>query len=127
MGRTISPCSAELMELTYRPRRLRRTPALRSMVREHSLSAADFIYPLFVHEGEDVQPIGAMPGASRWSLAALTGEVQRAWDLGVRCIVLFPKVSDALKTEDGVECFNPDGLIPGQSVRSRLPSPRWRS
>ena len=39
------------MELTYRPRRLRRTPALRAMVREHSLSAADFIYPLFVHEG----------------------------------------------------------------------------
>ena len=71
------------MELTYRPRRLRRTPALRAMVREHQLSAADFIYPLFVHEGTDVEPIGAMPGASRWSLAALTGEVQRAWNLGV--------------------------------------------
>ena len=42
------------MELTYRPRRLRRTPALRAMVREHSLSAADFIYPLFVHEGDGV-------------------------------------------------------------------------
>ena len=45
------------MELTYRPRRLRRTPALRSMVREHSLSAADFIYPLFVHEGDDLSLI----------------------------------------------------------------------
>ena len=55
------------MELTYRPRRLRRTPALRAMVREHSLSAADFIYPLFVHEGTEVEPIAAMPGASRWS------------------------------------------------------------
>ena len=43
------------MELTYRPRRLRRTPALRGMVREHSLSAADFIYPLFVHEGADIE------------------------------------------------------------------------
>ena len=43
------------MELTYRPRRLRRTPALRAMVREHSLSAADFIYPLFVHEGAEVE------------------------------------------------------------------------
>ena len=82
------------MELTYRPRRLRRTPALRAMVREHSLSAADFIYPLFVHEGAEVEPIAAMPGASRWSLPALTGEVQRAYDLGVRCIVLFPKVSE---------------------------------
>ena len=100
------------MELTYRPRRLRRTPALRAMVREHSISAADFIYPLFVHEGAEVEPIGAMPGASRWSLAALTGEVQRAWDLGVRCIVLFPKVAEGLKTEDGSECFNENGLIP---------------
>ena len=100
------------MELTYRPRRLRRTPALRAMVREHSLSAADFIYPLFVHEGDGVEPIAAMPGASRWSLSALMGEVQRAWDLGVRCIVLFPKVSEKLKTEDGAECFNENGLIP---------------
>merc|ERR1711965_977477 len=40
------------------------------------------------------------------------GEVQRAWDLGVRCIVLFPKVSEELKTEDGAECFNENGLIP---------------
>merc|ERR1712070_775907 len=87
-------------------------PALRAMVREHSLSSADFIYPLFVHEGAEVEPIGAMPGASRWSLAALTGEVKRAYDLGVRCIVLFPKVSEGLKTEDGAECFNANGLIP---------------
>jgi len=52
------------------------------MVREHSLSAADFIYPLFVHEGDGVEPIAAMPGASRWSLSALMGEVQRAWGSG---------------------------------------------
>ena len=43
------------MDLTYRPRRLRRTSALRSMVREHSLSARDFIYPLFVHEGDEIE------------------------------------------------------------------------
>ena len=49
------------MELTYRPRRLRRSPALRAMVRETSLSPADFIYPLFVHEGASNEPIGAMP------------------------------------------------------------------
>ena len=100
------------MELTYRPRRLRRTPALRAMVREVSLSAADFIYPLFVHEGAEVEPIGAMPGANRWPLSALTAEVQRAWDLGVHCVVLFPKVAEGLKSEDGAECFNENGLIP---------------
>ena len=111
------------MELTYRPRRLRRTPALRAMVRENILQASDFIYPLFVHEGSDVEPIGAMPGAYRWSLDKLTAEVKRAWDLGIRCVVLFPKVSEGLKTEDGVECFNANGLIPRaiRQLKTELP------
>ena len=100
------------MDIAYRPRRLRRTPGLRAMVREHHVSAADFIYPLFVHEGASNEPIGAMPGAQRWSLDGLLGEVGRAWDLGIRCVVLFPKVADGLKTEDGSECFNDGGLIP---------------
>jgi porphobilinogen synthase len=100
------------MDIAYRPRRLRRTPGLRAMVREHHVSAADFIYPLFVHEGASNESIGAMPGAQRWSLDGLLGEVGRAWDLGIRCVVLFPKVADGLKTEDGSECFNDGGLIP---------------
>jgi porphobilinogen synthase len=100
------------MELTYRPRRLRRTPALRALVRETQLAPTDFIYPLFVHEGATNEPIGAMPGANRWSLEGLVEEVGRAWDLGIRCVVLFPKVADGLKTEDGAECFNEHGLIP---------------
>ena len=78
------------MDIAYRPRRMRRTPGLRAMVREHHVSAADFIYPLFVHEGATNEPIGAMPGAQRWSLDGLLGEVGRAWDLGIRCVVLFP-------------------------------------
>ena len=100
------------MELTYRPRRLRRTPALRALVREHHLAPTDFIYPLFVHEGAANEPIGSMPGSRRWSLEGLVEEVGRAWDLGIRCVVLFPKVADGLKTEDGAECFNEHGLIP---------------
>jgi len=100
------------MELTYRPRRLRRTPALRALVRETQLAPTDFIYPLFVHEGATNEPIGAMPGANRWSLEGLVDEVGRAWDLGIRCVVLFPKVADGLKSEDGAECFNEHGLIP---------------
>ncbi|WP_320677562.1 porphobilinogen synthase [Prochlorococcus sp. MIT 1300] len=100
------------MDLTYRPRRLRRTPSIREMVREYSLNPSDFIYPLFVHEGNDVEPIGAMPGAYRWTIDRLMGEVSRAWDLGIRSVVLFPKIDDELKTEDGAECFNEDGLIP---------------
>jgi porphobilinogen synthase len=100
------------MDLTYRPRRLRATPALRALVREHHLRATDFIYPLFVHEGASNEPIGAMPGAQRWSLEGLVDEVGRAWDLGIRCVVLFPKVADGLKSEDGAECCNDHGLIP---------------
>ena len=100
------------MELTYRPRRLRRSLGIRSMVREHSLSSCDFIYPLFIHEGNEVEPISAMPGANRWTLDTLLKEVERAWELGVRCVVLFPKVNEVLKSEDGAECFNEKGLIP---------------
>ncbi len=111
------------MDLAYRPRRLRRTPALRAMVREHQLSAADFIYPLFVHEGVSNEHIGAMPGAQRWSLNGLLEEVSRAWELGVRCVVLFPKIADGLKTEDGSECFNEGGLIPRaiRRVKEEIP------
>ena len=100
------------MELTYRPRRLRRSSPIRAMVRENSLSASDFIYPLFIHEGAELEKINSMPGAYRWSLAELTGEVERAWNLGVRCIVLFPKVAEGLKSKDGAECLNENGLIP---------------
>tara|TARA_Y100001968_G_scaffold67200_1_gene58039 strand:+ start:16929 stop:17930 length:1002 start_codon:yes stop_codon:yes gene_type:complete len=100
------------MDLTYRPRRLRRSSALRSMVRENILSSSDFIYPLFIHEGNGIQPIHAMPGANRWTLDSVIQEVERAWNLGVRSIVLFPKVDESLKTEDGAECFNEKGLIP---------------
>ncbi len=111
------------MDLTYRPRRLRRTPSLREMVQEHSLNAADFIYPLFVHEGAEVEPINAMPGANRWDLDNLIAEVERAWKLGVRCIVLFPKVADSLKTEDAAECYNENGLIPRaiRKLKQELP------
>ncbi len=111
------------MELTYRPRRLRRTPALRSMVRENIVSASDFIYPLFIHEGKEIEPIGAMPGANRWTLDTLIGEVTRAWDLGIRCVVLFPKIADSLKTEGGEECFNENGLIPRaiRKLKKELP------
>jgi len=111
------------MDLTYRPRRLRRTNSLRDMVRENSVSASDFIYPLFVHEGSDIQEIAAMPGSFRWSMDGLVDEVKRAWNLGIRCVVLFPKVPDELKTEDGAECFNEKGLIPRAIERLKIEIP----
>ncbi len=100
------------MFLPQRPRRLRVSDSMRAMVRETSLSANDFIYPLFVHDKDEITPIGAMPGCNRWSLSGLVEEVGRAVDLGIQSIVLFPKEADHLKTEEGLECTNENGLIP---------------
>tara|TARA_B100000131_G_scaffold83772_1_gene80741 strand:- start:2190 stop:3191 length:1002 start_codon:yes stop_codon:yes gene_type:complete len=100
------------MNLIIRPRRLRRTEAIRSMVVENKVHPEDFIYPLFVHEKDYREDIAAMPGIFRWDIYGLVDEVKRAWELGIRCIVLFPKINDDLKTEDGAECFNEAGLIP---------------
>ena len=100
------------MNLIIRPRRLRRTEAIRKMVCENKLHPEDFIYPLFIHEEIEKKEIDAMPGIYRWDISGLIKEVFRAYDLGIRCIVLFPKVNDDLKTEDGSECFNEAGLIP---------------
>ncbi len=99
------------LELTARPRRNRRTEAIRDMVRETELTPAHFVLPLFVHRGPD-EPIDSMPGVHRWSVDGLVGEVGRAADLGVRAVVLFEAAPDELKTPTGDEAWNPDGLIP---------------
>ena len=99
------------LELTARPRRNRRTPAIRDMVRETELSPAHLVLPVFVHLGPD-EPIDSMPGTTRWSIDGLVGEVGRAADLGVQSVVLFEAAPDELKTPTGDEAWNPDGLIP---------------
>ena len=75
------------MNSIIRPRRLRRTEAIREMVRENHLKAADFIYPLFIHEKDFKEEISAMPGTYRWDINGLIKEVTRAWELGIRCVV----------------------------------------
>jgi porphobilinogen synthase len=95
-----------------RPRRNRRNPAIRSMVRETSLTPADFILPLFLHEDAEDTPIASMPGVTRWSLAGLLSEAGDAHALGVPAIVLFPKIEEALKSPLAEECHNDAGLVP---------------
>lgn len=97
------------LDLPSRPRRNRRTAAIRGLVRETALDASHLIYPLFVQDGE-TEPIDAMPGQNRWSLDELVGEVKRAHGLGINAVVLFPKVSDNKKTETGEHAYDPDGL-----------------
>lgn len=99
-------------DLPHRPRRNRKSPAVRGLVRETVLSPSDLIYPLFIHEGEADEPIESMPGCHRWSLEGLIGEVGRAYEVGVRAIVFFPAIAESLKTPDAAECSNPDGLVP---------------
>ena len=104
--------------IVHRPRRLRRTDALRRMVRETVLTAADLIYPLFVMEGEGQQEeVPSMPGCFRYSLDLLLDEVKAAHDLGIGAIALFPLVPDRQKDNAGTESYNPDGLIP-RTVRA---------
>ena len=95
-----------------RMRRNRRTPALRRLVAETTLSSADFIYPVFVLEGEGRrEDVPSMPGVSRKSVDLLLDELAEVRDLGIPAVALFPVVDQEKKSLDGVECCNPDGLV----------------
>jgi porphobilinogen synthase len=96
-----------------RPRRLRRDDFSRRLVREHALSVNDLIYPVFVLEGSHRrEPVASMPGVERLSLDLLMPVAQECVTLGIPVMALFPVVSGHLKTPDGIEATNPEGLIP---------------
>eukprot|EP01018_Ginkgo_biloba_P007898 Gb_13789 [translate_table: standard] len=101
------------LPLVKRPRRNRRSPSLRAAFQETTITPANLILPLFIHEGEEDTPIGAMPGCCRlgWQ-HGLIEEVYKARDVGVNSVVLFPKIPDALKSATGDEAFNENGLVP---------------
>jgi porphobilinogen synthase len=97
----------------HRPRRLRKDAFSRAMVRESTLSAANFIYPVFVVEGEGIeQPVSSMPGVSRVSLDKLLITATQCVELGISAIALFPVIDSSLKSLDGAEALNANGLIP---------------
>ncbi len=99
-------------DLIYRPRRLRRTEALRQLVQETHLRVQDLIYPLFVMEGENQrQEVESMPGCYRYTLDLLLKEVEEAANLGIPAVALFPVVPEEKKDPTGRESFNPEGLI----------------
>ncbi|HEX4918205.1 MAG TPA: porphobilinogen synthase [Limnobacter sp.] len=110
--------------LPTRPRRLRRTDALRRLVAETTLSANDFIYPVFVVPGnQQRQAVPSMPGVARLSLDLLLHEAERCLYLGVPVMALFPVIELDKKTPDGREATNPDGLVPTvvQALKARFP------
>lgn len=95
-----------------RPRRNRKSPAVRAMVRENIVTPANFIYPLFIHNEDTNTPIPSMPGCERHSLDSMLKEVGEAMSYGVKTFVLFPKVEDELKSNLATEAYNPEGIVP---------------
>ena len=95
-----------------RPRRLRQSAWMRDMLRENTLSAHDFIYPIFVCEGQNTKSaIPSLPKIERFSLDLLLEHVKRAIDAGINCIALFPQTDPARKTLGCEEAYNPENLV----------------
>src|SRR3954469_17515676 len=100
------------LEITHRPRRLRRVPSRRALVEETFLRAADLIAPLFVVDGKGrPEPIASMPGVSRFNITDLVRECRELAKLGVPAVALFPKLDAKLKDADGSEALNSKTLV----------------
>ncbi|MDL2337879.1 MAG: porphobilinogen synthase [Pseudomonadota bacterium] len=109
---------------TSRPRRLRKDEFSRAMVREHRLHPSDLILPVFVTAGHDrTQDVASMPGVQRVTLDRLLPTAESCVQLGIPVIALFPVIETALKTENGLEALNPEGLVPTvvRELKRRFP------
>ncbi|RYC67714.1 porphobilinogen synthase [Spirosoma sordidisoli] len=112
------------MNLIRRPRRNRQSAVIRDMVQETHLSVNDFIFPLFVMEGQNIRSeVASMPGIYRYSLDLLLDEIGQCVDLGVRAFDLFPNLPEAKKDKYATESCNPDGLYLQtiRAVKDRFP------
>lgn len=107
-----------------RMRRMRRDDFSRRLMRESVLTANDFIYPVFVLEGEGrVEKVASMPGVERQSLDVLLKTAERAVRLGIPALALFPVIDASLKTLGAEEAYNPCGLVPRvvQALKREFP------
>ena len=112
------------MKLTQRPRRNRKTEALRQMVAETDLRPSQLVLPLFLVEGKnEKQAIASMPGIFRLSPELILEEVGKAVSLGVKSFDLFPALPETKKDSLGKESLNPNGLLPTtlRMVRDKFP------
>ncbi|WP_346836321.1 porphobilinogen synthase [Ralstonia solanacearum] len=108
----------------HRPRRMRRDDFSRRMMRESRLSADNLIYPVFILEGTNVrQAVPSMPGVERVSVDVLLGVAEQCLQLGIPVLALFPVIEPSLKTPDGIEATNVNGLIPRavKALKARFP------
>lgn len=101
------------INISTRMRRMRASPFSRELMREHTLTASDLIFPIFILEGEQQrQPIASMPGVERLSIDLLVAEAKELVTLGIPAIALFPVIDESLKSLDAAEAYNPQGLVP---------------
>jgi len=110
--------------IATRMRRMRRDPFSRALMRENTVTASDLIYPVFVLDGvKQRQQIKAMPGVERLSLDLLLPVAEECVALGIPVMALFPVIDASLKTPDGIEATNPDGLVPRvvRELKARFP------
>jgi porphobilinogen synthase len=102
----------EALDLTHRPRRIRRAEWMRRLVREHVLTTNDLIWPIFVQEGDvPREPIATMPGVDRLSIAEAVKVAQEAVTLGIPALAIFPNTPPGLRDENGSEALNPENLM----------------
>jgi porphobilinogen synthase len=95
-----------------RKRRMRRDDFSRRLMREHELSASDFIYPMFILDGEQQrEAVESMPGIDRVSIDLLLEEAREVCELGIPAITLFPVVGASAKSDQADEAWNPEGLV----------------
>ncbi|NBW48057.1 MAG: porphobilinogen synthase, partial [Betaproteobacteria bacterium] len=107
-----------------RPRRLRRDAAIRALVREHHVHASNLILPVFILDGvKQVQDVASMPGVQRLSVDELMPVAEDCVKLGIPVLALFPVIDQSLKTPDGREACNPQGLVPRavRELKARFP------
>ena len=112
------------LDLIHRPRRMRRTAALRALANETELQVHHLIQPIFVIDGDGAaEPIESMPGISRLTIPLLITECRELAALGIPAVALFPKLDDSLKTDDGREALNPGTLVLRaiRAIKAELP------
>jgi porphobilinogen synthase len=120
-----SQANSTLSFPAHRPRRMRRDDWSRRLMQENQLSASDLIYPVFLLEGTNQsQAVASMPGVNRVSLDLLFSVAEECVSLGIPVLALFPVIDASLKTPDGKEAFNPNGLVPNavRELKKRFPN-----
>lgn len=113
-----------MIQLTHRPRRNRKSQAIRNLVQENSVSVNDFIFPLFLIEGKNKKTeVGSMPGIYRFSLDLMLKEIETCMNLGIQGFDIFPNINEQLKDKTASEALNKKGLYLNalKEIKKRFP------